>query len=431
MDFEQYLYMAILPLVTIITTTFSKILYENGQRFIQVLLDWIKPSIKPTNKNVIKLSYKDGTSSIPITAILNYVTDKKVYSNLSIGKVFYTSKEKEAFVVLYPEKQCECEGIYILYSESVTTNADKQIITYWINLESLNPPEYILAFIEKCIKEYDAKMASENSDSKLFISQNDPRSNHYFQRFPLNNKTRLDDLVFSSKALVETSLAKLKNNEIPKLSFLFHGKPGCGKTSTIKAIAKEFDMNIIWIKLSLVKTAAFLTNIFYTEHITYETSNSVDHSKIPEYKRLYVLEEVDVDTDILHNRRIKKYREKRVGDTIICTETKSFPSDVTIKLSDVLNILDGLKELNGCIIIMTTNRPKILDPAIVRYGRIDANIHFTELTNVEANQLIHKYFPGENLVDIKDYQFTPAELKAHCQLASSIQELKNMLKVEC
>ena len=47
-----------------------------------------------------------------------------------------------------------------------------------------------------------------------------------------------------------------------------------------------------------------------------------------------------------------------------------------LNLSVLLNILDGVLETPGRIVIMTSNNPSILDPALKRPGRIDVTIEF-------------------------------------------------------
>lgn len=41
----------------------------------------------------------------------------------------------------------------------------------------------------------------------------------------------------------------------------------------------------------------------------------------------------------------------------------------------LLNVLDGVVETPGRIVIMTTNHPETLDPALIRPGRIDKRIN--------------------------------------------------------
>jgi chaperone BCS1 len=61
-------------------------------------------------------------------------------------------------------------------------------------------------------------------------------------------------------------------------------------------------------------------------------------------------------------------------------------------LSFFLNILDGLNECPGRIIIMATNKPEQLDKALIRPGRIDYNIHFTKATNEDINNILNFYW---------------------------------------
>src|SRR5204863_351749 len=74
------------------------------------------------------------------------------------------------------------------------------------------------------------------------------------------------------------------------LGFMFYGSPGCGKTSTIKAIANYTKRHILEIPLSRVKTCAELKNIFYLDEY-----NNV---KIPFEKKIIVFEDIDCMRDI-------------------------------------------------------------------------------------------------------------------------------------
>merc|ERR1712176_900127 len=77
-----------------------------------------------------------------------------------------------------------------------------------------------------------------------------------------------------------------KQRGIPyTMGFLFYGDPGCGKTSTIKAIANHTQRHIVSVPLNKIKTAKELLNVFYNTNINYKD--------IPLDKRLFVLEDID------------------------------------------------------------------------------------------------------------------------------------------
>ena len=52
-------------------------------------------------------------------------------------------------------------------------------------------------------------------------------------------------------------------------------------------------------------------------------------------------------------------------------------------LSKLLNIIDGLDEHTGRILVITTNKPDILDKALIRPGRIDIKIEFSKCSHFE------------------------------------------------
>ena len=46
-----------------------------------------------------------------------------------------------------------------------------------------------------------------------------------------------------------------------------------------------------------------------------------------------------------------------------------------LNLAGVLNVLDGVVDSPGRIVIMTSNHPEKLDPALIRPGRINKQLH--------------------------------------------------------
>jgi len=82
-----------------------------------------------------------------------------------------------------------------------------------------------------------------------------------------------------------------------------------------------------------------------------------------------------------------------------------------------LNILDGILETPGRIIIMTTNFPKLLDKALIRPGRIDLICEFTKCTNemiIEFVESFHDIKLNANeknkIMLLEPYKYTPAEM---------------------
>ena len=65
-----------------------------------------------------------------------------------------------------------------------------------------------------------------------------------------------------------------------------------------------------------------------------------------------------------------------MGKSSACGVEFSKYNDDALNLSCLLNILDGIIELHGVMVIFTTNYPEKLDEAFLRPGRIDFKQEF-------------------------------------------------------
>ncbi|KAG9690187.1 P-loop containing nucleoside triphosphate hydrolase protein, partial [Aureobasidium melanogenum] len=68
-----------------------------------------------------------------------------------------------------------------------------------------------------------------------------------------------------------------------------------------------------------------------------------------------------------------------------------------ISLSGLLNVIDGVATHEGRILIMTTNHPEKLDPALVRAGRVDMQIKFSYATTPQIKSLFLRMYTGDNI----------------------------------
>ena len=184
------------------------------------------------------------------------------------------------------------------------------------------------------------------------------------------------------------------------LGIMFHGIPGAGKTSTIKAIAKDTHRHIFNLSLRPFTTQCQLTNLFFNETvIVYGHDGNKMTLKIPLNRRVYVIEDIDCLTDVVIDRSI--------------TGEKPIEGDA-VTLSFLLNLLDGVLETPGRILIITTNFPEKLDKAFVRPGRIDVKVQFKHAELDLILEMVNKFYSiSYNLEDVPaclDAVFTPAEV---------------------
>merc|ERR1712241_241592 len=149
---------------------------------------------------------------------------------------------------------------------------------------------------------------------------------------------------------------------------LLHGEPGCGKTSTIKAIANMSQRHIVSVPLKNVKTISDLYNALY--------GGKINKSSIPMKKRLYVLEDIDcAGLDDIMKKRVAEPQKPAENNENKKPEPK-VEEKTEIKLSDLLEAFDGVLEMNGRMMVMTTNHLEKLDPALIRPGRVNLSLEF-------------------------------------------------------
>ena len=88
------------------------------------------------------------------------------------------------------------------------------------------------------------------------------------------------------------------------LGILLHGSPGCGKTSLIKAIAKDTSRHVFNISLQKTTTQRQLLNLFFDENINILNNQNENVSiAIPLDQRIYVIEDIDCKSDIVLDRQ--------------------------------------------------------------------------------------------------------------------------------
>lgn len=177
-----------------------------------------------------------------------------------------------------------------------------------------------------------------------------------------------------------------------RLTYLLYGEPGTGKTSIAKTMA------------------SVLKRPLYRLNLDYGTSDLV--GLLLRAKGGIVLIE-DIDT-----YAFSKTRELPVATPAAEGMDKgkisqlAYPSPAPsatekllgISLSSFLNALDGVADLNDLIIIMTTNKPLELDPALVRDGRVDVRLNIPRLNNEEIHRYVKLYFPDH---DSSHLEFQP------------------------
>ncbi|GAA5855531.1 hypothetical protein JCM8547_007875 [Rhodosporidiobolus lusitaniae] len=130
----------------------------------------------------------------------------------------------------------------------------------------------------------------------------------------------------------------------PPRGVLLYGPPGCSKTLIAKALATESGLNFIAVKGPEV----FNKYVGESEKAIREIFRKA-RAAAPS---IVFLDEVDA----LAPTRGSDDSSGPTGDRV---------------LMSLLTEMDGIEELNGVIVLAATNRPAVIDPALMRPGRLD------------------------------------------------------------
>ena len=293
---------------------------------------------------------------------------------------------------------------------------------------------FLQEYVENCTTDYERHMLNKLGTHKYFFNmmvhqksrktiQNPlPTSHMVFTKHKFETSRSFDNVFFEQKENVQSHTEFfLKSRDwyekkgIPHtLGFMFHGEPGCGKTSTIKAIANVGRRHIINIHLSEIKTKDQLTHLFFNDEIHVWDNGKTERYTIPVNERMYVIEDIDAMGDVVLRREWKKpdtKKEIKMDEFGNINEEDENPID----LSFLLNLLDGTLESTGRIIAISTNFPERIDRALIRPGRIDMIIHFKKCSLEVLREMVESFYDDKIISDLWDdtsmnEKWSPAEV---------------------
>jgi transitional endoplasmic reticulum ATPase len=181
-------------------------------------------------------------------------------------------------------------------------------------------------------------------------------------------------------------------NAIPPKGILLYGPPGTGKTLLAKAVASESQANFI-----SVKGPEFLSKwVGESEKAVRETFRKARQAA----PCVIFLDEID---------------------SIAPVRGTSSDSGVSERvISQILTEMDGLEALHNVVVIAATNRPDIIDPALLRPGRFDRLVYIPPPDPEARKEILRIHTRGKPLADGVDLDklaskmqnFTGAEIAA-------------------
>jgi hypothetical protein len=315
-------------------------------------------------------------------------------------------------------------------SEKKQTNIDKycvEIYSYHVTLNEL--VSYIDELTQTFIKTIEnGRQFKQFCYTLLAIKKDDSRFDRWSE-VEFNTTRNFDNIFFQEKVKCLKYIDFFrhqkewyyKNGIQYSMGVGLHGEPGTGKTSFIKCLATLTKRHIITISLKVVKTKQQLEEIFFEN--TYSWLNR--KAAIPFDNKIIVFEDIDCMGDIVLARNkltpdielniAKNNEDTEPNHTSKLLESLKLPiGEDPITLDDLLNILDGVRETPGRIIIITSNHYDKLDPALIRPGRIDQTIHMQNVSYPILQEMSQYYFgkkiKKKDLEDIHEFFYSPAEI---------------------
>ena len=180
----------------------------------------------------------------------------------------------------------------------------------------------------------------------------------------------------------------------PPKGILLYGPPGCGKTLIAKAVA-----NSIAKKLGNTKGNDIRSYFL--------------HVKGPELLNKYVGESERQIREVFTKAKEKASHGHPVivffdeMDALFRTRGTGISSDIESTIvPQFLSEIDGVESLRDVIVIGASNRQDLIDPAVLRPGRLDVKIKIPRPDKQGAKEILAKYLTS-------DLPFAPSELAQH------------------
>lgn len=245
-------------------------------------------------------------------------------------------------------------------------------------------------------RKYEVRYNPHAGDRNMELA-NEPKHLSYV-RYPLTTNKTFASLFGEHIRHVESRVRFFLDSEewyrekgVPyQLGLMLTGDTGTGKSSVIKAIASASKRHIVNVNFANIKTATQLKKLFYSDDLhVYDGDDMSSTTKygVPVAQRLYVLEEIDaLGAEVVQRR----------STALPGASPAAAPGPDQLTLGDILQVLDGSMETHGRVVVVTSNHPERLDPALMRPGRIDLHVRF-EKADREAIAAMYEFMLGRTL----------------------------------
>ncbi|KAJ7595072.1 P-loop containing nucleoside triphosphate hydrolase protein [Mycena floridula] len=171
--------------------------------------------------------------------------------------------------------------------------------------------------------------------------------------------------------------------------YLLYGHPGTGKSSTIHAMAGELGLEIYSISL-----ASPGIDDYNLQKLISDTPS----------RSILLLE----DIDCAFPSREDDDDEPDFDQNGNPLPKQTIPPRSQVTLAGLLNVLDSITSEEGRITFATTNHIEMLDPALIRAGRMDVKVEYKLATSDQIEMVFRRFFPDDRYaIDADDITVQP------------------------
>jgi proteasome-associated ATPase len=169
----------------------------------------------------------------------------------------------------------------------------------------------------------------------------------------------------------------------PPKGILLYGPPGCGKTLIAKAVANALAKRIE--ERTGKQTPAYFLNVKGPELLN-KYVGETEHKIREVFKRAREKASEDVPVVIFFDEMDSLFRMRGSGI--------SSDMEATV-VAQFLSEIDGVESLKNVIVIGASNRQDLIDPAVLRPGRLDLKVKVNRPDKQAAYEIFTKYLTGD------------------------------------
>jgi len=252
--------------------------------------------------------------------------------------------------------------------------------------------EPLLQLLREARDEY---LRAENSTTPIYSNDSSgldwnrvsARASRPFESVVLGERNLAQDLLQDARTFLDSEGWYVSRGIPYRRGYMFYGPPGTGKTSFVTALAAELQLPVYMVQLS----SATLTD----EQIIDLLAESAPRC-------ILLFEDIDCLFDTA-----------RGG-----AEEHNTVRSSSLTFAGLLNAIDGVAAQEGRLLVITTNHPDQLAPALVRPGRIDRKVEFPLCSKYQVAQFVRQFYSQFEAVEVQPFtdaipenRMSPAQLQ--------------------